>query len=70
MTQGLVRYLASSMIAASTYFRSAANSPFFWGVPTHRKWTSPNAPASSIEVVNRNRPAATCSLTRSSSPGS
>ncbi len=43
-----VRAWASRVVkAASTKVRSAAYSPSFCGVPTHRKWTSPNAPTSS-----------------------
>ena len=49
---------------------SAAYSPFFCGVPTHRKCTSPNAPASSNEVVNRSRPDSRFLTSSSGSPGS
>lgn len=54
---------------------SQAYSPCFCGVFTQTKWTSPNSPTSSQEVVNRSRPVepgspATCAASNSSSPGS
>ena len=50
--------------------RSAAYSPFFCGVPTQRKCTSPSAATSSYDVVKRSRPAARFLRSSSSSPGS
>lgn len=54
---------------------SQAYSPCFCGVFTQTKCTSPKAPTSSQEVVNRSRPLdpsmpATCFASSSSSPGS
>ncbi len=63
-------WASSAENAASTADRSAANSPAFCGVPTHTKCTSPNAPASSCDVVKRNRPDASCSVSSSGRPGS
>jgi hypothetical protein len=54
---------------ASTYFMSAANSPFFWGVPTQTKCTAEPA-ASLMSVVNFRRPVAIVRSSSSGSPGS
>ncbi len=61
--------------ALSTYDMSQAYSPRFCGVFTQTKWTSPNSPTSSQEVVKRSRPVepsmpATCLRSSSSRPGS
>ncbi len=54
---------------------SQANSPRRCGVFVQMKWTSPNAPTSSQELVNRSRPVepsnpARCRRSSSSRPGS
>jgi len=69
MIVGRVSNGARPSITASTYLRSAACSPFFWGVPTPMKCTSASA-ASRASVVKRSLPVATCLLMSSGRPGS
>ena len=49
---------------------SAAYSPFFCGVPTQMKCTSPKRPASSYEVVKLSRPDSMFLRSKGSRPGS
>ena len=66
---GAARCGASASAAAKTAPRSARpDSPS--GVPTHRKCTSPNAPTSANDMVNRSRPASRFFRSSGSRPGS